>query len=553
MLADAVPLTPEQIQGSLEIPPSKEMGDYSFPCHKLAKALKRAPQRIAADLAGGLSVDPLFDRVEALGPYLNFYANKAQLAQHTLTAILRQGEEFGKSNEGQGRTVVLDYSAPNIAKPFGVGHLRSTIIGNSLYKIHTALGYKCVGINFIGDWGTQFGKLIAAYRRWGDEKQLADDAVGHLYELYVRFHSEAETNPDLEAEGRMWFKKLEDGDGYARSQWQRFRDISIEEFKEVYNWLGIEFDYWHGESFYNEMLSDTIATVDAMGLLEQSQGAWIVNLEEEGLPPCLLRKQDGATLYHTRDLAAAIYRYNTWEFAKALYVVGVDQDLHFRQLFATLKKMKYRWVEKCQHVPFGMIRFGGGKMSTRQGSLVFLADVLEKANELALKIITEKNPSLNNREEVARQVGVGALIFGDLSNDRVKDIDFDWEQVMDFSGETAPYIQYAHARICSIMRKAPAESTGDLSLLTNEYEHALVASLGKFPGVIERAGITCKPSFIARHLIDVAKEFSRFYHQCPVLTAPAAVRAARLALIDATRQVLVNGLALLGIEAPMEM
>ncbi|MDD4658891.1 MAG: arginine--tRNA ligase, partial [Eubacteriales bacterium] len=405
LLTGLVPLDPEQIRADLESPPSLEMGNFAFPCFKLAKIHRAAPQKIAADLAEKMPTDPLFEKVVPMGPYLNFYADRSKLAEYTVGEILRWGGDFGKSDEGKGKTVVLDYSAPNIAKPFGIGHLRSTIIGNSLYKIHAALGYKCVGINYIGDWGTQFGKLIAAYQHWGDESLLQQDPINHLYELYVRFHREAEADPGLEDEGRGWFKKLEDGDSYATELWQRFRDISLAEFKRVYARLGVEFDCWHGESFYNKMLDKTVAAVDALGLLEQSQGAWIVNLEEEGMPPCLLRKQDGATLYATRDLTAAIYRHDTWGFAKALYVVGVDQTLYFRQLFAVLKKMGKPWVENCQHIPFGMIRFNGGKMSTRQGSLVFLDDVLTEAIDLAKEIIAEKNPDLPNKEEVARQVG----------------------------------------------------------------------------------------------------------------------------------------------------
>lgn len=553
LLSELVPLVPEQIKQDLEAPPSLDMGNYAFPCFKLAKIHRAAPGKIAAELAEKMPVDPLLEKVEANGPYLNFYLNKAKLAQHIVKEIRQQKEDFGSSNAGQGGTVVIDFSAPNIAKPFGIGHLRSTIIGNSLYKIHTALGYKCVGINYIGDWGTQFGKLITAYIKWGDEKLLEQDPINYLYELYVRFHKAAETEESLNDEARCWFKKLEDRDSFAVDLWTRFRGISLAEFKRVYARLGVKFDYWHGESFYNEMLEDTIKIVEDSGLLEQSQGAWIVSLEEEGMPPCLLRKQDGATLYATRDLTAALYRYNTWQFTKALYVVGVDQTLYFRQLFAVLKKLGMEWVDRCQHIPFGMIRFDGGKMSTRQGSLVFLDDVLSEAIGRAQEIIAEKNPELPNQEEVARQVGVGALIFGDLSNDRIKDVDFDWDQVMDFSGETAPYIQYAHARICSILRKAPVEAEFNLALLDNEHEYALVSVLSKFPETIMRAGDTCKPSFVARYLIDVAKEFSRFYHQCPVLNAEPDVRAARLALIDAVRQVLANGLDLLGIEAPEEM
>jgi arginyl-tRNA synthetase len=553
LLSDLVPLEPEHIRQDLEAPPNLDMGNYAFPCFKLAKINRAAPGKIAAQLAERVPEDPLLEKVEANGPYLNFFLNKARLAQYIVEEVRQQKDDYGKSDADQGGTVVIDFSAPNIAKPFGIGHLRSTIIGNSLYRIHKALGYKCVGINYIGDWGTQFGKLIAAYLHWGDESLLAQDPINHLYELYVKFHRQAESDPSLDDEARNWFKKLEDRDPQAVDFWLRFRDISLSEFKRVYARLGVKFDYWHGESFYNEMLDDTLEVVEELGLLEQSQGAWIVSLEEEGMPPCLLRKQDGATLYATRDLTAAIYRHNTWQFTKALYVVGVDQTLYFRQLFAVLKKMGMQWVGKCQHIPFGMIRFDGGKMSTRQGSLVFLDDVLSEAIGRAQEIIAEKNPALPNREEVARQVGVGALIFGDLSNDRIKDVDFNWDQVMDFSGETAPYIQYAHARICSILRKAPVETECNLSLLNNDPEYALVSVLSKFPETIVRAGETCKPSFIARYLIDVAKEFSRFYHQCPVLNAEPQVRGARLALIDAVRQVLANGLDLLGIGTPEEM
>jgi arginyl-tRNA synthetase len=554
LLAEVVPLEPEEIGADLESPPSPELGDYAFPCFKLAKLRKTAPGKIAADLAGRISPAPLFAKVEAAGPYLNFYCDKEKLTELTLGMIAKEKDQFGHQDQGRGKTVVLDFSAPNIAKPFGIGHLRSTVIGNSLYRIHAALGYNCVGINHIGDWGTQFGKLIAAYLRWGNPERLAQEPIEYLYELYVQFHQEAETDQTLDDEGRSWFKKLEDGDPQAVELWQRFRDLSLAEFQRVYSILDVDFDSWQGESFYNDMLDKTVAEVSALGLLQQSQGAWIVDLEEEGMPPCLLRKQDGATLYATRDLSAAIYRYNTWKFAKMLYVVGVDQTLHFRQLFAVLKKMGYQWADACEHIPFGLFRFKEGKMSTRQGNLILLDDVLTKAIELAGEIIAEKNPELENREEVARQVGIGAVIFGDLYNDRIKDIEFDWEQILDFSGETAPYVQYAHARICSILRKAgrPA-GTFAAALLDSEYERALVSVLSKFPGVIERAAETCKPSLVARHLVDVAKEFNRFYHQCPVLNAEADVRDSRLALVDGVRQVLANGLYLLGIAAPEEM
>lgn len=554
LLAGHVPLDRRQILADLETPPSPELGDFAFPCFKLAKSLKAAPAKIAADLAAKLGSSQFFARIEAHGPYLNFFCDRRLLTELTLAAVLREKEHYGGGNEGCGKTVVIDFSAPNIAKPFGVGHLRSTVIGHALYRIYQALGYRTVGINHLGDWGTQFGKLIAAYLKWGEDERLEADPIVYLYELYVRFHREAEQDPALEDEARAWFKKLESGDAQAHRLWRLFRDLSLSEFKRLYQVLGVHFDYYQGESYYNEMLADTVQLAKEQGLAEISEGALIVPLEDEGLPPCLLRKQDGATLYATRDICAAIYRYQMFKFDRMLYVVGADQSLHFQQVFAVLKKLGFDWAKRCVHVPFGLIRFRDGKMSTRQGTLIFLEDVLDRAVELAESIIKEKNPKLPNRHEVARQVGIGAVIFGDLSNDRIKDIEFDWDKVLDFSGETAPYIQYTHARICSILRKAgniPADY--EPGLLATGEEQQLVLSLARFPGAIARAAESDKPSVVARYLIDLAKDFNKFYHQCPVLAAPGQLRGARLALIGAVRQVLANGLWLLGIAAPREM
>ena len=554
LLSDTFLMDKQQIADDLETPPSPEMGDFAFPCFKLAKEFKTAPAKIAADLAAKLPTGSLFSRIEAKGPYVNFFCNREMLARLTVDEVLTARETYGKLETGQGKTIVIDFSAPNIAKPFGIGHLRSTVIGHSLYRIHEALGYRCVGINHLGDWGTQFGKLIVAYLKWGDDAQLEQDPITYLYELYVRFHREAEANPALEEEARFWFKRLEDDDDQARTLWQRFRDLSLTEFKRIYNILGVHFDAYQGESFYNEMLDDTVHEVEEKGLTEISDGALIVDLTDEGMPPCLLRKQDGATLYATRDLCAAIYRQQMYQFEKMLYVVGADQGLHFQQVFSVLDKLGHKWADRCVHVPFGLIRFKEGKMSTRQGTLVFLEDVLNRATELAEQIIQEKNPALKNKAEVARQVGIGAVIFGDLSNDRIKNIDFDWDKVLDFSGETAPYIQYSHARISSILRKAgnwPAPY--DATLLTADEEQAVVGTLARFSDAIARAAMTYKPSIVARYLVELAASFNRFYHQCPVLNAPDEIRDARLALVDAVRQVLVNGLTLLGITAPEEM
>jgi len=553
LLAAQVGLDGAQAVVDLEVPPSPEMGDFAFPCFKLARSLKKAPARIAAELAEKVATGEFFERVEAKGPYLNFFCSRGLLAALTVRSVLEEKTNYGRQNNGLGKTVVFDYSAPNIAKPFGIGHLRSTVIGQALYRIFAALGYRCVGINHLGDWGTQFGKLIVAFQRWGEEDKLSADPILHLYDLYVRFHNEADADPALEDEGRAWFKRLEDGDETARLLWQRFRDLSLLEFRRIYEILGVEFDEYQGESFYNEMLDGTVRLLEEAGLTRLSEGALVVDLEEEGLPPCLLRKQDGATLYATRDLCAAIWRQSTYHFDLALYVVGADQALHFRQLFAVLKKMGYPWADRCQHVPFGLIRFKEGKMSTRQGTLVFLEDVLGRAVELAGAIIQEKNPGLAEKGTVARQVGIGAVIFGDLYNDRIKDVEFDWDKVLDFSGETAPYIQYSHARICSILRKAGLCLGGDPALLLLEEEQAVVRTLARYPGAIVRAAETGRPSVMARYLVDLARDFNRFYHQCPVLQAGEDLKNARLLLIDAVRQVLANGLYLLGIAAPEEM
>ncbi|MCW3489004.1 arginine--tRNA ligase [Dethiobacter alkaliphilus] len=554
LLSEQLPLDKQQIANDLETPPTPDMGDFAFPCFKLAKELRNAPPKIAAELAEKLPASELLDRVEARGPYINFFCDRKMLAQLTLDEVQTEREKFGQRNSGSGQTVVIDFSAPNIAKPFGVGHLRSTVIGNSLYRIHEALGYKSVGINHLGDWGTQFGKLIVAYLKWGEDTRLEEDPITYLYELYVRFHREAEEKPALDEEARAWFKKLEDGDEQARQLWQRFRDLSLAEFKRIYNILGVHFDSYQGESYYNEMLDDTVRQVEAKDLTEVSEGALIVNLEDSNMPPCLLRKQDGATLYATRDLCAAIYRHQMHDFSKMLYVVGADQALHFQQVFAVLKKLGYEWADNCTHVPFGLIRFKEGKMSTRQGTLIFLEDVLNRATELAHQIIQEKNPQLENKDEVAKKVGIGAVIFGDLSNDRVKNIEFDWDKVLDFSGETAPYIQYSHARICSILRKAATwPAPFDATLLVSDEEQLVLGTIARFSDAIARAADTLKPSVLARYLLDLAAAFNRFYHQCPVLNAEDDIRNARLALIDAVRQVLVNGLYLLGIEAPEEM
>lgn len=559
LLAPLVSLDARRVGGLLETPPSPDMGDLAFPCFVLASREKKAPAVIAANLVEKLAGKrgSYWEKVVAKGPYLNFFLNTTAFGQEVLQRISREGPAYGGSAIGTGQTVVIDFSSPNIAKPFSIGHLRSTVIGHSLYLIFKALGYRCVGINHLGDWGTQFGKIITAFRRWGQAGALQADPVNHLFQLYVRFHREAEAVPALEEEARDWFRRLEAGDREAVEYWNRFRSLSLDSYAGIYRLLGIHFDYYHGESHYNDLLEQTIRFVQDKGIARESEGALIVDLEQYGLPPCLLRKKDGATLYITRDLAAAIYRYQTFNFHRALYVVGSEQKLHFAQLFKVLELLGFEWADRCVHVPFGLIRFKGGRMSTREGKIILLEEVLQRAIELAREIILEKNPDLPDKETVARAVGLGAVRFGDLSNDRIKDIEFDWDKVMDFAGETAPYIQYAHARICSIMRKAPAlkreNMAGAAEQLQAEEEKALLKALALLPERVKTAAEEHRPSVAARAIIEVAREFNRFYHCCPVLGSAEPVQSARLCLVDATRQAIANGLGLLGIAAPEEM
>ncbi len=564
LLAEEVPLTGKEIEELLESPPQPEMGDFAFPCFHLAPGMKMRPADIALDLAHKInSIDGRYwHKVENKGPYLNFFVDLNALGQEVIPELISKSYLSRWCSMGRGRVVVLDYSAPNIAKPFGVGHLRSTVIGNALYRIYRALGYKTVGINHLGDWGTQFGKLIAAYLLWGEEKELEKAPVEYSYRLYVDFHQKAKEDPSLEETGRQWFKRLEAGDQKALELWEKFCSYSLSEFKKTYAAMGIEFDYYHGESYYNRKLEEVIQLAQQKGIVRESEGALIVDLEKHGLPPCILRKKDGATLYITRDLAAAIYRYRRFRFSKMLYVVGAEQSLHFQQLFKILELMGFSWSNHCVHVPFGLIRFKDGRMSTREGNIVLLEEVIEKATALAYKIIEEKNPHLEKKEEVARQVGLGAIKFGDLYNDRVKDVEFEWDKVLDFSGETAPYVQYSHARLCSILRKAreslnytgfTVENQEVVSLLKEEEERALLKQLSLMGDIIIKSQQLYKPSLLARYLVEVAREFNRFYHRCQVLGAGEGTREARLYLIEATRSVLKQGLSILGIDAPEEM
>ncbi len=554
-LKSHVPLDEAEFQRAIEVPPSVELGDYAFPCFPLAKTLRKAPQAIATELATAFQSTALIKEARAAGPYVNFFVDRLAYTRAGLGAILEQGSGYGKSTEGVGKTVVVDYSSPNIAKPFGVGHLRSTVIGNALYRIHDHLGYRVMRINHLGDWGTQFGKLIVAFKHWGNETDLTTHAVQTLYDLYVRFHAEVETDSELEDEARGWFKRLEDGDPEARAIWQRFRDLSLQEFARIYERLGISFDSQAGESFYEPYLDSTIERIRQAGLVSVSDEALIVDLHPYNMPPCLLRKKDEATLYATRDLAAAMYRHETYGFWKMLYVVGADQRLHFQQVFKVLELMGFPWAQDCVHVDFGLIRFHDEKMGTRRGNIIFLEDVLDRAVELAEQIVHEKNPELPNKRQVAEAVGIGAVIFTDLSTRRVKDVNFEWEKVLTFEGETGPYVQYTHARACSVLRKAdqPLRPDVDYSPLTQNEAFDLVRLLTDYPAVLRRAAENSEPFFVTDYLLTLSEHFNKYYHNHRILTDDTAVREARLWLVKSVQTVIDSGLTMLGIKAPEEM
>lgn len=553
-LAAATKLSAEKVAALLEIPPDKKLGDFAFPCFSLGKN----PHEAAQQLQEKVQLPPFIAKAAVVGPYLNFFFSLPHLAEATLTEVYRQADFYGKQNLGKGKKMVIDFSSPNIAKPFGIGHLRSTVIGNCLYKVFGFLGYACLGVNHLGDWGTQFGKLIVAYKRWGDKAALEKEPVQHLLGIYVRFHKEAEQYPELEEEAREAFKKLEEGDKASLELWELFRELSLEEFRRIYRFLDVEFDTYHGEAFYNPLLNATITKLEEAGLTAVSERALIVDLKEYSLPPILLRKSNGTTTYHTRDLAAAFYRLRHYKPAKIIYVVGSEQKLHFQQLFKALELAGIK-KDLFIHVDFGLFRFPEGKMSTRRGNVIFLEEVLDKAVALARKIIEEKNPALQNKEEVAKQVGVGAILFADLSADRVRDVEFSWEKMLSFEGETGPYVQYTHARACSILRKAQKEHNLGVSQLVNfaafnlEEERAVLALLAGFPDVLLRVAETYKPHHLAQHLIALSQAFNEFYHKCPVISEQMQTMKGRLLLVQSVRQVLKNGLQLLGMKAPEEM
>ncbi len=548
-------LTLEEIVALIEVPPNKEMGDFAFPCFKLAKVFRKAPNMIAADLAENIEAKGAISKVMPLGGYVNFFVNKSQLAETVINDVLTKKEKYGHTDLGQEKAVVIDFSSPNIAKPFHIGHIRTTVIGNALYKIYDSQGYNVVRVNHLGDYGTQFGKLIVAFKLWGSKEAVEANPIPELLKLYVKFHEEAEQKPEMEDEARAWFTKLENGDEEAKALWQWFRDESLKEFARVYDLLDIEFDSYAGESFYSDKMGVVIDQLKEKGLLVQSQGTNVVDLEEFNMPPALITKNDGSTLYMTRDLAAAIYRKNTYDFDKCIYVVGSQQSLHFQQLFKVLELMGYEWSKDLIHVPFGMVALEEGTMSTRKGRVVFLEDVLKQAVEKTKEIVLSKNPNAKNVEQIAKQVGVGAVVFQELSNSRIKDYTFSWSRTLSFEGETGPYVQYTHARCCAVLRKAEEEVTADINYdLLSEGDGAEVLKvIGSFNKAILAAMRKNEPYIITRFVLDLAQAFNKFYHDNPILVDDVEVRKARLALVAATRQTIENALALLGMHAPERM
>lgn len=556
LIAKAADMEIDEVLGMIEVPANKEMGDYAFPCFKLAKKFRKAPNLIAADICGKLEGSDSFTKIECVAAYINFFTDKSSYAKTVIESVNNAGAKYGESSEGEGKTIVIDYSSPNIAKPFHVGHLRSTVIGSALYNIFEKLGYKCVGINHLGDWGTQFGKLIEAYKLWGSKEAVEEKGISELIRIYVKFHEEAEKDDSLNDRARAWFVKMQDGDEEAISLWKWFYDISIKEFERVYEKLGVKFDYYTGESFYNDKMDAVVEELKAKNLLVESNGAMIVDLEDAKMPPCLILRTDGGTLYATRDITAALYRKKTYDFDKCIYVTAIDQNLHFAQWFKVIEKMGYDWSKDLVHVPFGLVSLEDGKLSTRKGKVVLMEDLLNEAVKKTTGIIDEKNPDLPNKEEVAKQVGIGAVIFDDLYNGRIKDIVFSWDRMLNFDGETGPYVQYTHARACSVLKKAGYDKKAeniDYSVLTDDAAADVCKTIALFNDKIKEAANRYEPSVIARYLVDVAQSFNKFYHDNIILADDENVKKARLALVDAVRTVIKSGLAILGIDAPEQM
>lgn len=549
LVSEQVDLPEEKVAMLIERPKNAKMGDYAFPAFALAKIEHKNPAIIAQEIAEKIS-DDNFSNIQAVGPYVNFAIDHEKLVKATLNDVLTEKEHYGDQELGHGN-VPIDMSSPNIAKPMSMGHLRSTVIGNSIAKTMEKVGYTPIKINYLGDYGTQFGKLIAAYKHWGSEEEVKNDPIMNLFHYYVRFHKEAEENPELEEEGRAWFKKLEEGDPEATKLWKWFREVSLADFNRIYKELGVEFDSYNGEAFFNDKMQPVIDELKDKGLLHESQGAQVVDMGEDE-NPAIIVKSDGTSIYLTRDLAAAEWRMKEYDFVKMLYVVGNEQAQHFVELKTVLKKMGYDWSDEIHHVPFGLITQGGKKLSTRKGNVVFLDQVLKDAVNLAQQQIEEKNPGLENKEQVAHDVGVGAVIFHDLKNDRLDNFDFDLQEVVRFEGDTGPYVQYTNARAQSILRKAGKEISMDNLALDDDWAFAVAKDLADFPEIVAKASDKFEPSVIAKYALNLSKKFNKYYANVRILDDDDQLNA-RLALVQATSIVLTEALRLLGVNAPKEM
>ncbi len=546
----------QTVEKAVEVPPNPEMGDMAFPCFLLAKVMRKAPPVIAAELAESFPKLDFVEKTVQNGGYLNFFFSRGNFAKEQLTEVMEKGDQFGRTNDGVGKTVLVEFSSPNIAKPFHIGHLFSTAVGNSLDRIYSFLGYETVKINHLGDWGTQFGKLISAYKRWGDPKVIEKDPINELLKLYVHFHEVAKEQPELDDEAREYFRLLEEGDEDTTNLWKYFREVSLVEFKRVYDMLDISFDSYNGESFYGDKMDEVVNILKEKGLLVESEGAQVVDLSEENMPPCMILKSNGTTIYATRDIAAALYRHRTYDFYKNIYVVGMPQELHFKQIFSVVEKMCGDWAKSCIHVGFGLVKFPDKKLSTRDGDVVFLEDVLNESISKTKGIMLESTPDMEDVDEVAKKVGIGAILYAFLKNNREKDIIFSWDTMLDFEGESGPYVQYTYARGKSILRRSETDyKDADYSLLTSNEEYELIKHIGNFSQAVTSAAEKNEPFYVNRYVTTLAKLFNKFYNSSPILKSDVDVeiRKARLALVEATTTVIKSALGLLGISTVEKM
>ena len=557
-ISEVIKMNAKELEEYVEIPKDSEMGDYAFPCFRLAKELRKAPPVIANEIKEKIQLDENIEKIEAVGGYLNFYINPLVLIKNVLAEIDEKKQNFGKVDIGKGRNVIIDYSSPNIAKPFHIGHLRSTVIGGALYKIYNFLGYNSVGINFLGDWGIQFGKVMAGYSMWKDEYDFSESEINAILKIYVRYNKEEKENPELTDKARAYFKKLEEGDEEARKTWEWLRKISLENYEKTYKLLNSKFDSYNGEAYYNDKMETIVKELEEKGLLKDSEGAKVVDLEAYGMPPCIIITSAGTTIYATRDLAALKDRIQTYDFAKALYVVGNEQQLHFKQVFQVLSLMGYEeYAKNCIHIPFGLVvDKNGERIGSRKGNSVLLEDILKESIQKVRTIIEDKNPNIEDKEEVARKVGVGAIIFNDLSNSRIKDEIFDWDMLLNFNGETGPYMQYIYVRTKSVLKKAgyvPEFKDVVLEKLLDKPSINTIKLLYQFSNTVILAGEKNEPSILARYLIDLAQSYSNFYNECKIIIEDKELQDARLYLTYAVGSVLKTGAELLGMEMPNEM